>query len=60
LRILAEVKKTWCERVTNVFPKQGHYAHDPQALADYPAADINLAGIAELMTYHLAAFMRKT
>src|SRR5215471_15756986 len=60
LRILAEVKKIWGERVATVFPKQGHYAHDPQALAKYPAADIGLARIADLMTYDLAAFMRKT
>ena len=60
LRILAAVKRIWGERVTTVFPKQGHYAHDPQALADYPAADIDLAGIADLMTYDPAAFMRKS
>ena len=50
---------TWGERVTTVFPKQGHYAYDPQALAEYPAADIDLARIADLMTYDLAAFRRK-
>src|SRR5215472_10067380 len=59
LRILAAVKKIWGERVTTVFPKQGHYAYDPQALAEYPAADIDLARIADLMTYDLAAFLRK-
>ena len=30
LRILAAVKKVWGERVTTVFPRQGHYAHDPE------------------------------
>ena len=59
LRILAEVKKIWGERVTTVFPKQGHYAHDPQALAKYPTANIALARIADLMTCGLAAFLRK-
>jgi hypothetical protein len=59
LRILAAVKKIWGERVTTVFPKQGHYALDPQALAEYPAADIELARIADLMTYDLAAFLKK-
>ena len=29
LRILSAVKKIWGERVTTVFPKQGHYAFDP-------------------------------
>jgi hypothetical protein len=48
LRILAAVKKIWGKRVTTVFPKQGHYAFDPKALADYPAADIELAKIGDL------------
>jgi hypothetical protein len=39
LRILAAVKKIWGERVTTVFPKQGHYAFDPDILAEYPPAD---------------------
>jgi len=60
LRILAAVKKIWGERVTTVFPKQGHYALDPQALAEYPAADIALARIADLMTCDLAALAKKT
>ena len=30
LRILSAVKKIWGERVTTVFPKQGHYAFDPK------------------------------
>ena len=48
LRILAAAKKIWGKRVTTVFPKQGHYALDPKALADYPAADIELAKIGDL------------
>jgi FMN phosphatase YigB (HAD superfamily) len=60
LRILTTVKKIWGARVTTVFPKQGHYAHDPHALAEYPAADIELARIADLMTCDLAAFPRRT
>jgi FMN phosphatase YigB (HAD superfamily) len=59
LRILAAVKKIWGERVTTVFPKQGHYALDPQAVAEYPAADIELARIADLTTCDLAAFVKK-
>jgi FMN phosphatase YigB (HAD superfamily) len=60
LRILAAVKKIWGERVTTVFPKQGHYALDPQAVAEYPAADIELARIADLMSCDLATFVKKT
>src|ERR671934_127022 len=29
LRILTAAKKTWGNRVTTVFPQQGHYALDP-------------------------------
>jgi len=56
LRILAAVKKIWGERVTTVFPRQGHYAFDPKAHADYPAADIELAKIGDLVTCDVSAF----
>jgi len=54
LRILAAVKKVWGERVTTIFPKQGHYAHDQKTLAEFPAADIELAKIADLMACDLS------
>ena len=54
LRILAEVKKIWGERVTTIFPKQGHYAQDPKTLAEFPAADIELAKIADLTACDLS------
>jgi hypothetical protein len=59
LRILTAVKKIWGERVTTVFPKQGYYALDPRALAEYPAADIELACIADLTTFDLPEFLKK-
>jgi FMN phosphatase YigB (HAD superfamily) len=59
LRILAAVKKIWGERVTTVFPKQGHYAFDPKALGVYPAAEIELAKIGDLVTCDLPAFATK-
>ncbi|MEP6892480.1 MAG: HAD family hydrolase [Gaiellaceae bacterium] len=40
LRILAAVKDAWGDRLTTVFPRQGHYAHDPATNAAYPEADI--------------------
>jgi len=58
LRILAAVKKIWGERVTTVFPKQGHYALDSKTLAEYPPADIELARIGDLIDCELAAFLR--
>jgi FMN phosphatase YigB (HAD superfamily) len=54
LRILSAVKKIWGERVTTVFPKQGHYAFDPQILAEHPPADIELGKIGDLLTYDLS------
>jgi FMN phosphatase YigB (HAD superfamily) len=49
LRILSAVKKVWGDRVTTVFPKQGHYAFDPVILATYPPADLTLERIGDLM-----------
>jgi len=49
LRILAAIKRTWGERLTTVFPRQGHYALDPRELAAWPRADVTLAGIADLV-----------
>jgi len=53
LRILAAVKKVWSSRVTTIFPRQGHYARDPQAAASYPAADVSLERIGDLLNYDL-------
>jgi FMN phosphatase YigB (HAD superfamily) len=49
LRILDAIKKVWGERVTTVFARQGHYAHDPQILATCPPADITIERIGELL-----------
>jgi FMN phosphatase YigB (HAD superfamily) len=57
LRILAAVKKIWGKRVTTVFPKQGHYAHDSKVLAEFPPADIELAKIGDVITCDLSAFL---
>ena len=59
LRILDAIKKVWGERVTTVFPKQGHYAQDPNLLVGYPPADIQLDHISELSHYSLDAFISK-
>jgi FMN phosphatase YigB (HAD superfamily) len=54
LRILAAMKAVWRERLTTVFARQGHYAHDPRELAAWPQADITLEHIGELVEYPLA------
>ncbi len=53
LNILSAVKKTWGARVTTVFPRQGHYAHDPQLLRAYPPADVTIEHIRDLLHYDL-------
>jgi FMN phosphatase YigB (HAD superfamily) len=58
LRILDRVKQIWGKRVTTVFPRQGHYAHDPKELAAHPPADIAVDTIAELLGFDLAAFRK--
>jgi hypothetical protein len=32
-----------------VFPRQGHYAHDPRELAAWPSADVTLESIEGLV-----------
>jgi len=54
LRILAAMKSVWRERLTTVFARQGHYAHDPRELAEWPAADLTLANIGELAGHPFA------
>jgi hypothetical protein len=57
LRILNAAKQRWQSRVTTVFPRQGHYAHDPTLLADYPPADVTIERIGELLDYDLEALL---
>jgi FMN phosphatase YigB (HAD superfamily) len=59
LRILSAVKKIWGERVTTVFPKQGHYALDPEILSQCPPADVELAKIGDLVSYDLPALLKR-
>ncbi|MCC7164214.1 MAG: HAD family hydrolase [Anaerolineae bacterium] len=51
LRILDAMKKVWGNRLTTVFVRQGHYAHDPKHLAGFMPADVTLEHIADLLGY---------
>lgn len=55
LRILSAMKKIWGQRVTTVFPRQGHYALDPAELAKYQPADITVGRIGDLLNFDLPA-----
>jgi hypothetical protein len=57
LRILTAVKQAWESRVTTVFVRQGHYAHDPEILASYPPADLTIDRIGELLEYDLLTLL---
>jgi hypothetical protein len=50
LRILAAMKKTWQDRLTTIFLRQGHYALDPGNIAAYPPADITVERIGDLVS----------
>jgi len=58
LRILAAMKQAWGGRLTTVFPQQGHYAFDPAVLSKYPAADLKIERIGELLNYDLHALLK--
>jgi len=51
LRILTAVKQVWGKRVTTVFPRQGHYALDADMMTKFPAADVTLDRIGDLLDY---------
>ena len=54
LRLLTAFKSVWGNRVTTVFPRQGHYAHDPDILQRYPPADISIDRIGDLLDVDLS------
>jgi FMN phosphatase YigB (HAD superfamily) len=56
LRILSAIKAAWRERVTTVFARQGHYADNAETTARYPAADVSIGRIAELLDQDLSRF----
>lgn len=57
LRILTAIKNVWGKHVTTIFPRQGHYAHDPEVLAKYPPADITIDRIGDLLNYNLQTLL---
>jgi FMN phosphatase YigB (HAD superfamily) len=58
LRILTAIKKVWGDRLTTVFPKQGHYAHDANETSRYPAADHTIERIGDLLQFDHKSFLR--
>ena len=50
VRLLTAIKTVWKDRVTTIFPRQGHYALDP-GVASYPRPDITIERIADPVSY---------
>ncbi len=57
LRILAAMKESLPDRLTTIFPRQGHYALDRDTLARYPAADVTVEHIGDLAHYDFATLL---
>ena len=57
LRVLAAMKEILRERLTTVFPRQGHYARDPRHVSPYPPADLAIERIGDLLDCDLPALL---
>ncbi len=60
LRLLTAFKTAWGDAVTTVFPRQGHYAHDSELCSRYPAADVTIERIGDLLTLDPELLMPRT
>jgi len=56
VRILTAVKQVWGQRLTTVFPRQGHYAFDPQ-VKKYPPPDVTIERIGDFVKFDGAALL---
>ena len=56
VRILTAVKQRWGERLTTVFPRQGHYAHAPD-VGRFATPDVIIDRIGDLTTYDMPALL---
>ena len=52
-RILTAMKQVWGSRLTTVFVRQGHYAHDPEHLEGFPPADVTVDRIGDLVNLRI-------
>jgi hypothetical protein len=59
IRILTAIKSIWGEKVTTVFPQQGHYAFDEKEIAKYPPADFTIERIGDLLNFDLKRLEEK-
>lgn len=57
VRILTAVKQVWGDRVTTIFPRQGHYALDEKTVGSFPPPDHTIARIGELANLNFQALV---
>ena len=57
LRILAAMKAILGDRLTTIFPRQGHYALNSRNDPAYPPADITVERIGDLVNYNLPTLL---
>lgn len=60
LRVLAAMKAILQERLTTIFPRQGHYALDPEMTATQPPADFTIEHIGELADLDLLSLIKQS
>jgi FMN phosphatase YigB (HAD superfamily) len=59
IRILSAIKAIWGDKITTIFPKQGHYALDEKEVAKYPKADITIERIGDILDLGKKDFAKK-
>jgi len=59
IRILTAIKRKWRKKVTTVFVRQGHYALDKKLVARYPAADVTIDRIGDLVKCDVAKWQTR-
>ena len=57
LHVLAAMKSIWRDRLTTVFPRQGHYALDPGQVAANPSPDLTVEHVGDLIHVDIAALL---
>jgi FMN phosphatase YigB (HAD superfamily) len=58
LRILTAMKAVMDETLTTVFPRQGHYALDPDAISNHPPPDVAIGKVGDLIHYDFPTLLR--
>jgi hypothetical protein len=59
IRILSAIKAIWGDKVTTVFPKQGHYALDETEVAKYQKANISIERVGDILDLTIDDFSKR-